>query len=419
MALNFYDVYINNLAETPKERYLNDMDAVIDRQFQNASDWDTVQEEDSIGAGTYTDLIVRLNKVFDPRAGIKLGDEYRKIIYKDRQTTEKLGLYYQYDSRYWIGFNPDFINLPTSSNIIVRCNDTFRWYDEDGVYREYPVYIDATDTGMGLEEDKYMALTKGRLQSYVQFNEHTAKLLEGQEFLLGREGKRAKYRISFEDDFETDAILKLKLSRYQLNKDVDNTTLGIANYTERPQFTLNVEQAIAEISIGNTIQLEATLLDKDGQESDKPIAWSSSDEDIATVDSNGLVTAIDNGSVTITAEMTNNTNVNDTSDILVTATPASTIEYVISPDLDSLLRTQDENFVVQKLDNGVVQAETFTISVDGSTTASSDEYSFEVLSSTSFNLECIKEGNSVSILIVPDADVGNSFVKTFELKGYW
>ena len=97
MALDFYNAYINNLSQTPKDRYLNDMEAVIDRQFQNSSSWDTVKEEDGIGVGTYSDLVVRLNSVLSPKTGTKLGDEYRKLIYKDRQTEPKLGLYYQYD----------------------------------------------------------------------------------------------------------------------------------------------------------------------------------------------------------------------------------------------------------------------------------------------------------------------------------
>ena len=295
----------------------------------------------------------------------------------------------------------------------------FRWYDEDGVYREFPIYVDASDAGMGLEENKDLVLTDGRIKAYVQFNSHTSKLREGQEFLLGRQNKRAKYRISFEDDFEADEILRMRLSRYQVNQDVDNTTLGIANYTNRPVFTLTVDPTISEISIGNNVQLTATLLDRDGQASNKPITWTSSDDSIATVDTNGLVTGVANGSVTITAEMTNNSGVSNTSLIDVTATPTQNIEYVLTPDIDSLIRSQEKTFTVQKLNNGVAEVETFTITVDGSTTASADDYEFEVLSTTSFALKNLKQGGNVSVSIVPDTDVGNAFVKTLELRGYW
>ncbi|MDE2848872.1 MAG: Ig-like domain-containing protein [Gemmatimonadota bacterium] len=56
------------------------------------------------------------------------------------------------------------------------------------------------------------------------------------------------------------------------------------------------------MSLGETVQLSASVLDGNGQ----PVAgaivvWSSSDEAVATVNAQGLVTAVGNGSVTVTA----------------------------------------------------------------------------------------------------------------------
>ena len=56
------------------------------------------------------------------------------------------------------------------------------------------------------------------------------------------------------------------------------------------------------MSLGETVQLTATVLDGNGQPvANAEVAWSSSDEDVATVNAQGLVTAVGNGSVTITA----------------------------------------------------------------------------------------------------------------------
>lgn len=419
MALEFYTAYLNNLSKTPKERYIDDLDAVTDRQFQNSSSWDTIKEEDSIGAGTYSDLIVRLNKVIDPRTGTKLGDAYRKIIYQDR-VSDKFGLYYQYDNRYWIASNPDLIGLPTSSTIILRCNDLLRWYDECGVYKEYPVYIDASDVGFGLNEDEHQVLTDGRIKGLVQFNDDTSKLLEGHEFLLGRENKYAKYRVSFEDDFETNEVLKLKFSRYQINSDVDNLELGIANYAKRPQFSLNILPTNTEISIGNTVQLEYSLLDKDGQKDDeRTISWESSDEDIATVDEYGIVMGIANGSASITATMTCNNTVLDSVDFLITDTPSDNIEYILTPSNESITRSDTIEFEAKKLNNGTEVIETFTFEIDSATTASSDDYVFTTLTDTTFSIKNLNEGETVVILVTPDSDVGNAFTRSLNLNGYW
>ena len=68
------------------------------------------------------------------------------------------------------------------------------------------------------------------------------------------------------------------------------------------------------ISIGNTLKLNTKL--EPENTTDKTIIWSSSDNNIATVDNDGIVTGINIGNVTITAK-----NGNNSSSILVTITP--------------------------------------------------------------------------------------------------
>ena len=59
--------------------------------------------------------------------------------------------------------------------------------------------------------------------------------------------------------------------------------------------TLNMTQCVVDLN--NTCTLQLSVETPAGQSAE----WMSSDPSIATVDSNGLVTAIDSGEVTITA----------------------------------------------------------------------------------------------------------------------
>lgn len=57
--------------------------------------------------------------------------------------------------------------------------------------------------------------------------------------------------------------------------------------------------AATEVEVEDTLQLTATV--DVTNEADDSVTWSSSDEEVATVDSDGLVTGVAEGSVTITA----------------------------------------------------------------------------------------------------------------------
>ena len=55
-------------------------------------------------------------------------------------------------------------------------------------------------------------------------------------------------------------------------------------------------------ALGETVQLTATVLDQNGQAmSGVSVTWASSDGGVASVGANGVVTAVQNGSATVTA----------------------------------------------------------------------------------------------------------------------
>lgn len=82
---------------------------------------------------------------------------------------------------------------------------------------------------------------------------------------------------------------------------------GPTEPTEPPEplvaTTLNISPASVDLSsFGETLQLTATVLDQNGQPiASAPVSWAIDDDSVATVDAGGLVTAVQNGSATVSA----------------------------------------------------------------------------------------------------------------------
>lgn len=82
-----------------------------------------------------------------------------------------------------------------------------------------------------------------------------------------------------------------------------NSTLVLLSlYPKNPVLVTGIElsQKTATGNVGATKQITATITPENAD--DKTVTWSSSNEAIATVDSNGLITFVAEGTATITAQ---------------------------------------------------------------------------------------------------------------------
>ena len=79
--------------------------------------------------------------------------------------------------------------------------------------------------------------------------------------------------------------------------------------------SIELDVTETEITEGETLQLTATVLPEDA--TDKTVSWTTSNENVATVDENGLVTAVAPGSAVITAMTTDGSNLSASCNITV------------------------------------------------------------------------------------------------------
>jgi hypothetical protein len=283
------------------------------------------------------------------------------------------------------------------------CTKTLKWYDKDGNLIERPVYIKNLKSGN--EETMVEITTLNGMRSIdLPIDEDTEKIVyrfrHHENILFPVVSERAVYRLVSLNASESDTIMNWRVELYPFNDDKVDWENGVlyANFDE--ELTLTLLPSSTQNEIGETVELQATVVDESNEVLDKDLIWSSSDETIATVDTNGNVTTISLGSCTITCSLEDNTAIYDTCSIEVVASSVADYEYQISPNQNVLRLSELQLYNVQLLDNGQPTVDTFTITVDGSSTAESTAYYFEQTGNDTFKLRNIEGSGIVTIKIV-------------------
>jgi uncharacterized protein YjdB len=113
----------------------------------------------------------------------------------------------------------------------------------------------------------------------------------------------------------------------EITAEVDGQSGSSQVTVNRPVVSIEISPSSTSVEVNTTVQLTATLLDaNDDVITGRPVNWSSSDPNVATVDSSGVVTGVQEGDVVITARAE---GVNATANVSVGA-PVATVD--ISPD---------------------------------------------------------------------------------------
>ncbi|MFQ5550579.1 MAG: Ig domain-containing protein, partial [Gemmatimonadales bacterium] len=175
---------------------------------------------------------------------------------------------------------------------------------------------------------------------------------------------------------------------------------GVSQVTVDPAAsTIVVTPGDAQLSsLGDQVRLSATVLDDNGNPvGDATVTWSSSDETVATVNGTGLVTAIGNGSATITAA---SGGVSASSTVTVTQVAAS---MAVGPSSLSFGALGDQSQL-----SAVVSDANGNAMVGASVTWSSSDVTVVTVSPT--GLATAVDNGSVSVTAVSGGVSGSSSI---------
>ena len=293
---------------------------------------------------------------------------------------------YVYDwENHWIAPNKEGNQDIYDKAIIVACGATWKWKDENNVVHEYPCALyDQFSTTTGFLQKKNITIPTGNMVAFVQYNEHTSTIDLYQRMLF----KKQAWMINKIQDMQQDGMILFFLNKDLIQPDDDFVNM-IASSTKY-SYNLEIDQASFEQSVGYMTQLTSTLT-LNGVLSNKEINWKASNS-FATIDNDGNLELLSDGSVIITAYLAENEDIFDTITIEVTSVPSS-VEYVISPEDLSIKIGRTKSFALYKYENNIQQATQFTISVIG-TDVSNKDYAINIIDGNNFTIECINSNSN-------------------------
>lgn len=427
MAYKYLTAYSSIANITPKQSYIDLFQETLNQQFKNSSDWFTIQEETPFASKSYSNIDVRINHLINAETGIKLGDDWKSILFSNVTHTTQIGMLYNFDNNIWITTNTESIKNLAASATVKRCNEIMRWLDQKtgAIYSE-PCSIDylIKEPRDYATAGSALVTPSGYIQIKVQFNDRTNLIRPNQRFLFGNSKNWTAYkivgtgvnnlnRLKTNDELSVGIILLEAVANF-VNYETDDITNGIAD-TGQNVYTLSLDQSSISGSIGQIVKLTATVtLNNDIVT--VPLTWISSDITKATVNSSGLVTMLANGVANITVNISNSpVNAVSVATISITPTPNKTI--LIVPNQNFVYEHSTQNFSVYLYINDIVQSDTLTFTCNPNGIPSTN-YTFSTVDGNHFSVKNIEKFLTANLKITCTSG-SNSKILDIQLKGVW
>lgn len=406
----FYTNYLNNLAKTPKESWKDDYQALTDMAFSNTSDIYTIGEELTFGTQIYTDVETRVVHIITSNTSVRSSEDYKKFIFQDNDKLLKMGNRFTFNGYTWLGVEYDKYKYESNAIIARRCNHLLKWYNKEGKLIQEPCVVDyfKYSKTAGSDESKYMILPENQRLLVLQQNQFSEPLDYGKRFIFNK----MAWRILDYDRVNDDGLLYMTVEKCGINNDKDDLVNEIA-YNKYPAdvYTIDILDSLVEVASASTYQLQIETAINGILNTDVEVTYSSSDDSIATVSDSGLVTGVANGTIIITAELTNNDAISDVVSVEVKASPADNIVEEIEGN-DEIPERLTATYEIYKYINGVAQADTYTFGISGSytSTVSSDgnNITIKALDDSSGNTVILTATNNItSDVITKNIDLIN------------
>lgn len=302
-----------------KRQYLGDESAYfIEKYAKYSSDFVDAQVQglDPTDFFAWKTKSMRLSDIVKPSAAItRKFDSYKQYLLADRSINYvPEGAKVVTMGSTWIVTNPANLSSVGADGIVQRCNATWNYLDFYGNIQKEPMVISKESVNASTNDfQEDMMMMRGYYNIIVQRNPATEQLDQNSRIFLGRRvwiiRGYSDFGQEFTGDDESRHIIYFSAQVSEPNPETDDFENQVANAYPF-SWDVNVS-GTSQLQVGASAQFSASSV-RNGDEvqstAENPISylWSTSDETIATVDTAGLVTAVSEGDVVITATLEQN-----------------------------------------------------------------------------------------------------------------
>jgi hypothetical protein len=274
--MTWWDDYQARRGQTRKTLYTNNMKNLISTEFENSTSYELVE----------IDGVNRDVRIVEESSIIKNPNRKRLICYPDE--TISIGDIVIWNSENWICVNNDMNSQISDVGIITKCNNTLSFYsNENSILYQVPCYIDS-NVRLGVEDSKYISIPDSSIIVRVANTTITKEIKRNDIFLLS---DIDNYKV-----VDINSVIEPGLIVLKMEWCSEEQEIPVHDYTIS---ILNGSSVI--IAKNNTLQLNTFVTDNSVEVLSPIITYTSSNEDIATVSNDGVISCLEVGSATISA----------------------------------------------------------------------------------------------------------------------
>lgn len=342
---------------------------------------------------SFIPIKIRVDNAVQVSSGELMQDDWMKIyvIQPTGIDTIGQGAYMYFDSNWWMVYKPKGVYTVRGTALIRRCNTVINKLDYYGNIVSVPMVFTKLGTlGNAPSVSENMILSKNYMNCFCQLNEITREFTENTRMIQGKAAYAIRgindFTREYTEDPDSVHIMAFTMER-QEPLEQDSIELQVADYHS---FTWNISLTVNDTMIvGNTQTIKCNsyrneVLVESTEEYPITYSFESSDDSIATVNENGEIQAVGEGTVTITVTLDQNKDKKQTVAINVEASGGNRVIFTTTPV--EVLDEQDSCIVAAAyLANGVATSEEVEFFFSG---AQERAYKATYLGNNTYEIKC-------------------------------